>query len=112
MTITCANKARHNGQTGTHGSVDAVRRCHLDPGTFTCTWLYKVRDRYGVITDEDGQPVIRECGALGWEIPNGITCESGHEHHFDREYTDDRDEALALAKVGVEALDMQGRVWI
>lgn len=105
--ITCGNKARHAGQTGTHGSVDAVRRCHLDPGTFTCDWLIDTRQ-----VTEDGEPVIRECGALGWEIPDGITCENGHEHFFNREYTDDRDEALALAGVGVEALTMQGRVWI
>lgn len=110
-TITCGNRARHAGQTGTHGTVAAVRACFLDPDTFTCGWQYEARDRY-VLRDEDGQVVILECQSLAWSIPNGITCESGHEHFFNREYTDDRDEAAALAKVGVEALDMQGRVWV
>jgi hypothetical protein len=111
-TITCGNRARHAGQTGTHGTVAAVRACYLDPDTFTCGWQYEARDRYGVLRDEDGQVVILECQSLAWSIPNGITCESGHEHFFNREYTDDRDEAMALAKVGVEALDPQGRVWV
>jgi hypothetical protein len=112
MAITCGNKARHNGTTGTHDSVDAVRRCHLDPETFTCGWLYEARDRYGVLRDEDGQIVVRECQALAWSIPDGITCERGHEHFFNREYTDDADEAAALVKVGVAPLDMAGHAWI
>ena len=78
MTITCANRDRHNGTTGTHDTVAAVRACHLDPNTFTCPDLHYVRDRFGQVYDEDGHPVIAECGALAWATENGHTCENGH----------------------------------
>jgi hypothetical protein len=82
MSITCGNRARHNGTTGTHATTAAVRACFLDPGTFTCPDLYYVRDRFGQVYDEDGRVVTAECGALAWELSDGTgaTCENGHTH--------------------------------
>lgn len=102
MSITCGNRAKHNGATGTHGSVAAVKACHLDPTTFTCPDLYYVRDRFGQVYDEDGRPVISECGALAWELPDGTgaTCENGHTHirpecQGDDEWLAEREAELA-----------------
>lgn len=82
MSITCGNRERHAGTTGTHDSVAAVRACYLNPNTFTCPDLYYVRDRFGQVYGEDGRAVVRECGALAWELPDGTgaTCENGHTH--------------------------------
>lgn len=78
MSITCGNRARHNGTTGTHATVAAVRACFLDPDTFTCPDLHYVRDRFGQVYDEDGRVVTAECGALAWATDTGHTCENGH----------------------------------
>lgn len=110
MPITCGNRAKHNGTTGTHAT---VRACYLDPTTHACTWLTEVYT-------EDGLSAA-ECGALAWELPGGRgwACEAGHEHitaqarHDEGwDYAEDRDEAARLAKVGVASVQMDGRPWV
>lgn len=120
-TITCGNKTRHDGSTGTHGSVEAVRRCHLDPTAELCNWLVEIPAHFVPEIEDFVEAQIVECGALAWELPDrrGWTCEAGHEHIDaevrDREgwdYAEDRDEAARLAKVGVASVQMNGRPWI
>lgn len=120
MSITCGNRAKHNGTTGTHRTVAAVKACFLDATTFACDWQYEARDRYGVIRDEDGEIVIITCGALAWNLPGnrGWACENGHEHVTAQarrderwDYAEDRHEAERLAKVGVASVQMDGRPW-
>ncbi len=112
MAITCGNKARHDGGTGTHDTVDLVRRCYLDPETFTCGWQYLIPAHFDPRAEDFVDERVAECDGLAWTVPDGIVCENGHEHFFNREYTDDPDEAAALMKVGVAPLDMAGRAWI
>lgn len=110
--ITCANCQ------ATHQSVEGVRRCHAGE-TSTCSWLYEARDRWGTLRDEDGSPIIHECGALSWDTGRALVCENGHEHVWAEarqqerwDYTESREEAAQLAKFGIDAVDMQGRAWI
>jgi hypothetical protein len=118
MPFTCRARG-----TEPHTHEDAeVGRQHYLADTWTCGWLYQVRDRYGVERDEDGQEVILECSGLAWELPNGRghTCENGHEHinietrvaeRWD--YAADAGEARLLAAAGTEPRDMElGRVWV
>jgi len=116
MTIRCGNRAAH-AETTYHATVESVRACHRDE-TWACTWLEYERDAFGLVYDEDGRPVIRECRALAWTLPDGrgYTCERGHEHIDaevrDREgwdYVDGPEEARRLAKVGVASVGMDGK---
>lgn len=120
MAITCGNRAKHDGQTGTHTTVDLVRACYLDPNTFTCDWLVEVPAHWVEEIEDFVDAQIVECGALAWELPDnrGWTCENGHEHIRaevrDREgwdYAEDREEAKRLAKVGVASVQIDGRPW-
>lgn len=47
---------------------------------FTCGWL--IEDGY----TEDGDRVVRECGARAVEFINGFACLAGHDHRNDCEY--------------------------
>lgn len=92
-----------------------------DHGLWRCEWLVELRGRYGVETNEDGEPIILECGAWAWELAGerGWTCEAGHEHVRcevrDREmwdYCEDEGDAKNVARAGKRPHDMQGRVWL
>ncbi|HET9144081.1 hypothetical protein [Actinophytocola sp.] len=119
--ITCGNRARHNGTTGTHATVDNVRRCYLDPDAEICNWLIEIPAHWVEEIEDIVDAQIVECGALAWELPDGRgwTCEAGHEHIHaevrDQEgwdYAEDLDEANRLAKVGVASVQMDGRPWV
>jgi hypothetical protein len=96
----------------THGAVEIVRACAAG-NTFPCPWL--VDRGY----NEDGESVITECEALAWGSDRGFECEAGHGHVYAEvrvregwEYAEDRDEAAALAKVGVMPVQMDGSVFV
>lgn len=72
------------------GTVEMVRRCHLDE-TWPCDWL--VDHGY----DEDGSPLVLPCGAHAWETEHGVRCERGHEHDRTLTYLDE-DEIAAMRR--------------
>lgn len=87
---------------GRHHHVDTVRRCARGE-VHPCDWL--VQRGY----NEDGEPIILDCGAAAWADDWGWHCEAGHEHASletqDREgwsYASDEEEAQHLARYGVE----------
>lgn len=119
-TITCGNRARHNGTTGAHATVDNVRRCYLDQSAEICNWLIEIPAHWVEEIEDFVDARQVECGMLAWELPEGRgwTCEAGHEHIHaevrDREgwdYAEDLDEAKRLAAVGVASVQMDGRPW-
>lgn len=78
-----------------------------------CPWLI-ARGR-----DEDGSPVITECGARARPTDTGWRCEAGHEHVEAEarsaqgwDYAADEGEAAGIACAGVEPRDMSGRRWL
>lgn len=81
----------------------------------TCTWM--VEDHF---RDQDGMPdsQIVDCGAEAAFGPDGFACAAGHAHVSAEarsrqgwDYAHDATEAGLLAKAGVEARDMAGRVF-
>lgn len=44
---------------------------------FTCNWLYEAG------YSEDGDMIVRECGAVAVEFDNGFACTAGHDHRND-----------------------------
>src|ERR1043165_1282904 len=99
---------------GTHLTVEGVRHCYAGDAS-TCGWLFYERDRYGIVCDEDGQQIVRECDELAWDDGRARVCEAGHEHVWAEararegwEYAEDADEARRLAKAGVMPVGMDG----
>ena len=114
-TITCANHPESDVEVK-HLTVEGVRQCHLNPESFTCTWLY---ERTDLIGDEEygWEPYTRivECGAVAWPTQRGWTCEAGHEHVTAEvrmtegwDYASDPGEAEQLRRYGVDAVSMRG----
>ena len=82
----------------------AVKACYVDDAR-PCDWLVKVG------RDEDGQEVIRDCGANTIVTDRGWGCEAGHGHTFAEvrhaegwTYAECEDEVKALAKAGVRGV--------
>lgn len=106
--ITCGNCHE------THFSIDGVRHCYAgDAGV--CGWQTYLRDRWGFVTNEDGERIVEECPALIWDNGRAQVCELGHEHvHAEAryregwDYADGPEEAQRLAKVGVGSVGMDG----
>jgi hypothetical protein len=105
---------------GQHESADIVRLCSQGL-TFPCTWMvaggYSEDGSRFVVggRTEDGEQIIRDCGATSWETPRGWECEAGHSHvtaevrHREGwDYATDADEAYGLRKYGVDAVAMDG----
>lgn len=97
--ITCGKCAN------THQSVAAVRACHEGAEIFPCSWLIEVRDRWGVCRDEDGRPIIRECGAETIGTETGWSCAYGHSyvdmetrHREGWDYAESREEAESMIR--------------
>lgn len=108
--ITCA----HCKQT--HHSVEAVRACSQGAQIFACCWTV---ERMKLHPEDGLMPVIEDCGADAIATERGFECAAGHSHvtaEFQaREgwaYAEDRDEALALTKAGVQPFTMDGHVFI
>lgn len=108
MSVTCGNCKE------THHSVEAVRRCYAGEAS-PCGWQYHARDRWGFVTDEDGERIVLECKALAWDTGRALVCEDGHEHVWAEaraaegwDYAEDAEEARRLAKVGVASVGMDG----
>jgi len=111
-TIRCTSKwGTCNGAHATAGEVKDCWRKVRTPGAFPCSWLIELRY-------DDGSIYHAECGALSLETAHGYSCEAGHSH-MDMQYmaergmayAEDSEEARRLISVGVQPLDMQGRVW-
>lgn len=105
--------ARHRIRCGhcqqTHTTTDAVRACHNGAEPWPCDWLYEAG------WNEDGERIIRECGAESWTTPTGYTCANGHEHVSARaraeqgwDYAADPEEAEGLRRNFVDARAMDG----
>lgn len=61
-----------------HSSVLTVKACHDGAEIGTCAWMVEVRDRFGPVRDEDGQQIIRDCGAETIFTETGWSCANGH----------------------------------
>lgn len=103
----CGNCGNH------HHAVETVRRCH-NGETTPCDWLIDTRTY-----DEDGQPIIVECGAASWVDERAWQCERGHEHVHTEvrlregwDYASDEEEAAVRAKYGHESRLPDGHLYI
>jgi hypothetical protein len=83
--------------------------------TWACTWL--VDHGY----TEDGDPILRDCGAPSRVLvtedgaERGYECDAGHSHVYAEhranegwDYADSPEEAARLRKNGVDAVSMRG----
>ena len=107
----------------THTSSDAVRACY-EGRLFTCHWLIEAPGHYVVVDEETGEADwieggVVDCNAEAIATERGWTCAAGHEHvtmqarHAEGwDYAHDAEEAKRLAVAGVDAVDMQGRVFV
>ncbi|MEU7480488.1 hypothetical protein AB0A63_31235 [Lentzea sp. NPDC042327] len=108
----CGNRARHAERIPVrHSTVEAVRRCHLEPEAWPCEWLNEFVD------PEDGERRERPCHGVSWHLPGGrgYRCEHGHSHIYDEvrvregwDYVSDDGEAALLAVHGVRSVAMNG----
>jgi hypothetical protein len=94
---------------GTHATVDVVRVCSTGAEFWPCSWLIVVG------RDEDGEEIIRECGAESWDDDRGWQCAAGHSHVRDEvrvregwDYASDAEEAFHLRRNGIDAVGPDG----
>lgn len=94
---------------GRHGAVEVIRACAAGVEIWPCGWL--------VVTgrDEDGDEIIRECGAESCGDDRGYGCMAGHSHVYAEyraiegwEYASDALEAEALRRNGIDAVGPDG----
>lgn len=93
-----------------HHEVATVRACYAGT-TWKCTWLVRAGHT------EDGDEIIRECGAASTELPDdrGYTCEAGHSHIYCEvraaegwDYASDAEEAQMMRRYGLDAVGPDG----
>lgn len=96
-----------------HKAVESIKACYRGD-LFECDWLVS---RVGGWVSEDGEydsyDEIVFCGAEAIVSERGFECAVGHSHVYADirraegwEYAEDGDEALRLAKSGVEPRDL------
>jgi hypothetical protein len=104
-------RIRCGGCQGRHDAVEAVRACCAGSEIWRCEWLVRAG------RTEDGDEIIRECGAESWEMPGGrgYECACGHSHvnaEFRRaegwDYASDAEEAWHMRKYGLDAVGPDG----
>lgn len=98
--------------TKTHTATDAVKACSQG-NLFPCHWAVK---RYVGDPDEPWLTTV-DCGADAIATERGWTCNAGHEHvtmetRLDEgwDYAEDADEAMDMARAGVQPFTMDGHV--
>ncbi len=124
-TTTDTHRIRCANCDGAHTSVAAIAACHLGALT-TCGWLVEHPGRWvdAEWTNHDGtteatsdyiEGGLADCGAETIHTARGWTCAHGHEHvNIDTrlaegwDHAEDYDEALGMARAGVEPRTMSG----
>jgi len=98
-----------------HHSAAAVRACYAGATIAPCNWLVERFTPGEYVGDDWLEEVTREedCGAEAIYDDRGFTCDAGHSHVRAEirnaegwEYAEDADEALLLAKAGVDPRDL------
>lgn len=92
-----------------HANVDAVRACSTGSEFWACGWLVVVG------RNEDGEEIIRECGAESWSDDRGYQCAFGHSHVYAEvrgregwDYASDAEEATHMRRNGLDAVGPDG----